>query len=63
MPHHRSDSRKPTLTIGMEEELIAEIENYRFQYRKENRSAAIADLVKLGLRVVKRREERQARTK
>ena len=50
MAHVRKNCRNLSTTISLEEELMSQIENFRFEKRKDNRSQAIADLIKLGLR-------------
>lgn len=61
MAHIRKDSSKPTTTISLEEKLLAMVEDYRFTKRKENRSAAIADLLKMGLKYAELVEKKKAR--
>ncbi|WP_447579944.1 hypothetical protein [Acinetobacter baumannii] len=61
MAHIRKDSSKPTTTISLEEELLSRIEDYRFSRRKDNRSAAIADLLIKGLKYVELVEKKKAR--
>lgn len=61
MAHIRKDSSKPTTTISLEEELLSRIEDYRFSRRKDNRSAAIADLLIKGLKYVEIVEKKKAR--
>lgn len=61
MAHIRKDSSKPTTTISLEEELLSRIEDYRFSKRKDNRSAAIADLLIKGLKYVELVEKKKAR--
>lgn len=48
MPHYKKDSRKPTTTISIDADLLEQVEDYRFKYRFENRSAAMADLIEKG---------------
>jgi metal-responsive CopG/Arc/MetJ family transcriptional regulator len=50
MTHVRSNCKNVSTTISLEEEVMSLIENYRFTKRKDNRSAAIADLVLKGLK-------------
>jgi metal-responsive CopG/Arc/MetJ family transcriptional regulator len=61
MAHIRKNCRNLSTTISLEEELMMQIENYRFDTRKNNRSAAIADLIMKGLKynelVQKKREK------
>lgn len=48
--HHKKPGYKPTTSIALDEELFTQIEEYRFNKRKDNRSAAIADLILKGLK-------------
>jgi metal-responsive CopG/Arc/MetJ family transcriptional regulator len=50
MAHKRDNCRNVSTTISLEEEVMSLIENYRFTKRKDNRSAAIADLILKGLK-------------
>lgn len=50
MAHVRKDSKYLSTTISLDEELYQLIENHRFTKRKDNRSAAIADLILKGLK-------------
>lgn len=60
MAHVRKDSSKPTTTISLEQELLLRVEDYRFTKRKDNRSAAIADLILKGLKYVELVEKKKA---
>jgi metal-responsive CopG/Arc/MetJ family transcriptional regulator len=48
--HYKKPGYKPTTSIALDEELFVRIDEYRFQKRKDNRSAAIADLILKGLK-------------
>jgi len=50
MAHIRSNCKNLSTTISLEEHLLGQIEDYRFNKRKDNRSAAIADLIRKGLK-------------
>jgi metal-responsive CopG/Arc/MetJ family transcriptional regulator len=50
MAHVRHDSKKLSTTISLEESILHLIEDYRFTKRKDNRSAAIVDLIQKGLK-------------
>lgn len=50
MAHVRTNCRNLSTTISLEETLLSQIEDYRFTKRKDNRSAAIADLIAKGLK-------------
>ncbi len=61
MAHVRKDSSKPTTTISLPPILLEQVENYRFSKRKDNRSAAIADLIVKGLKYQELLEKKKAR--
>lgn len=61
MAHTRTNCRNLSTTISLEEELLSRIEDYRFSKRKDNRSAAIADLLTKGLKYVELCEKKNAR--
>jgi metal-responsive CopG/Arc/MetJ family transcriptional regulator len=48
--HYKKPGYKPTTSIALDEELFVQIDEYRFIKRKDNRSAAIADLIAKGLK-------------
>jgi metal-responsive CopG/Arc/MetJ family transcriptional regulator len=50
MAHVRSNCKNVSTTISLEEKLFELIDDYRFDKRKDNRSAAIADLILKGLK-------------
>lgn len=61
MAHIRKDSSKPTTTISWTPELLELVDDYRFENRKDNRSLAVNELVKLGLKLVELREKKKAK--
>jgi metal-responsive CopG/Arc/MetJ family transcriptional regulator len=50
MAHIRSNCKNLSTTISLEEPLLLLVEDYRFEKRKDNRSQAIAELIKKGLK-------------
>ena len=50
MAHKRVNCTNLSTTISLEETLLQLVEDHRFNTRKDNRSAAIADLIKKGLK-------------
>jgi metal-responsive CopG/Arc/MetJ family transcriptional regulator len=63
MAHARSNCKNLSTTISLDEHLLLKIEDYRFTKRKDNRSAAIADLILKGLKyeeLVQKRKSRNA---
>ena len=63
MAHIRKDSSKPSTTISLEQQLFDLVEDYRFTKRKNNRSEAIADLIRKGLKLEQLLEEKRAKKK
>lgn len=61
MAHIRKDSSKPTTTISLPPFLLEQVEDYRFSKRKDNRSAAIADLIIKGLKYQELLEKKRDR--
>jgi metal-responsive CopG/Arc/MetJ family transcriptional regulator len=59
MAHRRGTNYKPTTTISLEQYLLERVDDYRFSKRKENRSAAIADLLLKGLKYVELVEKKK----
>lgn len=61
MAHARENCRNLSTTISLEEQLLTLVDDYRFATRKDNRSQAIADLLRKGLKyealVQKKREK------
>lgn len=47
-------TEKPRYTITVDEELLKEIDDFRFENRYPSRSAATIDLIKLGFEVIKK---------
>lgn len=42
-------TEKPRFSITMEESLLAEVDNFKFEHRIKNQSKAIVELVKMGM--------------
>lgn len=63
MAHIRKDSSRPTTTVSWESELLSMVDDYRFENRKDNRSQAINELVKLGFKYLKAVEKKKAKQK
>jgi metal-responsive CopG/Arc/MetJ family transcriptional regulator len=60
LAHARTNCRNLSTTISLEETLLSQIEDYRFTARKNNRSAAIADLIQKGLKYQALMEKKRA---
>jgi metal-responsive CopG/Arc/MetJ family transcriptional regulator len=61
MAHVRRNCKNLSTTISLEEPIFQAIEDYRFRNRKDNRSAAITDLILKGLKyqaLVEKKRER-----
>ena len=62
MAHARANCQNLSTTISLKEQTLSLIEDYRFENRKDNRSAAIEELVLFGLKykqlVEKKKRER-----
>lgn len=63
MAHSRGTNYKPTTTVVFDDQLLSMIEDYRFDKRKDNRSQAINELVKYGLRYIELVEKKKAKQK
>ena len=61
MPHIRKDSIKPSTTISWDPELLALVDDFRFNKRFDNRSAAVNKLAMLGLKYMELVEKKRAR--
>lgn len=42
-------TEKPRFTITMDEELLSDVDNFKFEHRIKNQSKAIVELVKMGM--------------
>jgi metal-responsive CopG/Arc/MetJ family transcriptional regulator len=63
MAHYKKPGYKPTTSIALDEDLFIQIDEYRFSKRKDNRSAAIAELILKGLKyeaLVEKKRERMS---
>lgn len=50
MAHERKNCKNLSTTISIKEKVLSLVEDHRFNTRKENRSAAIEDLIMKGLK-------------
>ena len=48
-------TKRPRYMISVDEKMFSEIEDFRFQNRFQTRSEATAELIRLGLEVVRER--------
>lgn len=59
--HVRVDSAKPTTTISWNPKVLSKVEDYRFTNRKDNRSIAVEELVRYGLKYLELVERKKQR--
>lgn len=52
-------TEKPRYTIILDEELLKQVDDFRFENRFQSRSAATIELVRLGLEVVKKQVQKK----
>ena len=52
-------TEKPRYCITVDEELLKEIEDFRFENRYPSRSAATLELIRLGLQTLKNEQAKQ----
>lgn len=56
-------TEKPRYSIAVDEELLKEIDDFRFENRYPSRSAATVELIRRGLESLKREQQQQAQKK
>lgn len=49
-------TNKPRYTITVDEDLLKEIDDFRFENRYPSRAAATLDIIKLGMKAIKRQQ-------
>ncbi len=52
-------TEKPRYTVIVDEELLKEIDDFRFENRYPSRSAATLELIRLGIEQLKKEQEEQ----
>lgn len=52
-------TEKPRYTVIVDEELLKEIDDFRFENRYPSRSAATLELIRLGIEQIKKEQEEQ----
>ena len=55
----KNENSKPIVSVTLEDDLLQEIENIRFQKRLNSRSEAMAYLMNLGIKVLEKRKEKK----
>lgn len=56
-------TQKPRYTVVVDEDLLEQIDDFRFENRFPSRSAATLELIRLGLQQLKREQEKQEKPK
>ena len=52
-------TKKPRYTVIVDEELLKEIDDFRFETRYPSRSAATLELIRLGMKALKKEQEQK----
>lgn len=53
-------TEKPRYTVIVDEELLKQIDDFRFKNRYPSRSAATLELIRLGMEALKKEQEKEA---
>lgn len=56
-------TNKPRYTVSVDDELFDRIENFRFERRYQTRSEATVELIRLGLEVLKKEQDKLNKAK
>ena len=56
-------TEKPRYTVIVDEDLLKQIDDFRFEHRHPSRSAATLELIRLGIGVLKKHKHGKAREK
>ena len=56
-------TEKPRYTVIVDEELLKEIDDFRFENRYPSRSAATLELIRLGMKALKKEQEQKKANK
>ena len=56
-------TEKPRYTVIVDEEMLKEIDDFRFENRYPSRSAATLELIRMGMKQLKRSKRQQKRRK
>lgn len=56
-------TEKPRYTVIVDEELLKEIDDFRFENRYPSRSAATLELIRLGMDAIKKQQKQAERKK
>lgn len=52
-------TEKPRYTVIVDEELLKEIDDFRFEHRYPSRSAATLELIRLGMEQLKKQQDKK----
>lgn len=56
-------TKRPRYMISVDDDMFNEIENFRFEHRFQTRSEATAELIRLGLEVLKKQQKQESKEK
>ena len=51
---------KPRYTITLDEQMLKEMDDFRFEYRYPNRTQATLELIRLGMAALEKQKEQEA---
>lgn len=55
-------TEKPRFTVIVDEELLKQIDDFRFENRYPSRSAATLELIRLGIQQIKKEKDKKNKT-
>ena len=55
-------TEKPRFTVIVDEELLKQIDDFRFENRYPSRSAATLELIRLGIQQIKKEKDKKKKT-
>ena len=53
-------TEKPRITVVVDDEMLQQIEDFRFENRYPSRSAAMVELIRLGIEQIRKEQAEQA---
>ena len=56
-------TEKPRFTVIVDEELLKQIDDFRFENRYPSRSAATLELIRLGIQQIKKEKDKKTKPK
>lgn len=63
MGYKKSPNARPIINITIPDDLLEEVENFRFAERKRNRSQSICQILELGLKAYREQKAMPSMTK